>query len=565
MLDCLKKIKGLMLPSLKGAYEEHDVASQSGVDFFVKLMDGGDAEPMDTHGNPFPIRKSFHWWLNYLGTIRKANYWKHPELHQNPAANGRKAADIQGEDQLFHHREGLFVPLSQSSPVRRDYGKGVGSTKPERHSYPEGLMPCGDRNPWAGGYTRREDSGNRFHELGEMADKRDRWEKQPSDIRCPSENRPKVRRPVHPRSRHYGRNSSDSDSQESETSGDDQPLPRHREVSEEMFYRLFREMRLPKEVVAPLKFDGGGGISMSKFLGEFERYFSERYQGSDRQCAQLLGDFLLGAAKQAYRAMDGASLKYSRLKPQLLDWYHSSKTNQRHLRENEFENASRSANESLGIYCLRLERLAERAFSGSVREQERHLCRKFWKTSPRSFQRVLADNERSLALVGGHRSLNWQMIKRLAEAEDRQTRWLDEPNREIVEIAHGSLEDEEIVARERVEAMIAHQNKYYDRRPSTTFRGQGAVEGFRRSDKQSGFPATTQRSSTPVMCHWCGKRGHMEEKCWEKSGACIICGSAEHDRKSCPKLDSAALNFHPVCSLCKGPHLGRDCTRHPLN
>lgn len=61
--------------------------------------------------------------------------------------------------------------------------------------------------------------------------------------------------------------------------------------------------------------------------------------------------------------------------------------------------------DTLGIYALRLEKLAVRAFLDSVHEQERRLRQKFWRAVLRSFYIGLADNERSLGLSTGRRKL----------------------------------------------------------------------------------------------------------------------------------------------------------------
>ena len=185
--------------------------------------------------------------------------------------------------------------------------------------------------------------------------------------------------------------------------------------------QMLKKMRFPRDVVAPVIFDGHDGTSLKRFLSDFERYFKEKYSGTDRQCSQLLAEFLSGSARQAYDVLGGATAKYSRVKPQLLKWYKSERVSQRHSAEEEFDRAFMESAESLTIYALRLERLAGIAFPDTKREQERQLCRKFWRTAPSQFTELMVGSERSLALTG-KTTLHWRDMKRLAEVEDRHAR-----------------------------------------------------------------------------------------------------------------------------------------------
>ena len=129
---------------------------------------------------------------------------------------------------------------------------------------------------------------------------------------------------------------------------------------------------------------------------------------------------MAGPAKRAYDALGGATLKYSRVKPQLLKWYESERVSQRRTAEEAFDQVVMDNGESLTIYALRLERLSHIAFPNTKREQKRQLCRKFWKSTPKHFADISV-SEHSLALAG-KRNLQWKDIKRLAEVEDKQTR-----------------------------------------------------------------------------------------------------------------------------------------------
>lgn len=328
--------------------------------------------------------------------------------------------------------------------------------------------------------------------------------------------------------------------------------------------RILSKLQLSRDVVAPAKFNGLGGMSLRRFFSDFEKYFSSKYRGSERQCAQLLGDFLEGTVKQAYTALKGPSAKYSKLKPQLLSWYKTERTSQRRIREEEFERAGLEPDESLSIYAIRLETLASEAFPGLHREQERALCRKFWDTIPSEFAKVLASSEHSLALMEG-KSLNWKNLKKLAEVEDRQQRRRHRErgadfgrDREIY-FSRPQLQ-EHVVTRGGAERSQSHKEVRFENYSQS---GKPPLRPAFSPEKR--FRSRVPSATRQFNCNWCGRRGHQESSCWIKLNACRICGSQEHTKEGCSRFDGEWAPFQPTCSICQGDHLGRDCTQNPLN
>ena len=335
--------------------------------------------------------------------------------------------------------------------------------------------------------------------------------------------------------------------------------------------QMFREMRFPRDVVAPVLFEGLDGTSLKRFFSDFERYFKEKYNGTDRQCSQLLAEFLSGPARQAYDALGGPTAKYSQIKPKLLKWYKSERVSQRHSAEEEFYRASMEDTESLTIYALRLERLAGIAFPDTRREQERQLCRKFWRTAPSQFTELMVGSERSLALTG-KRTLRWKDMKRLAEVEDRHARRMKtEPGVQFQKprVWFSSSRNPQPLLQHAVD--FGQQSDGFKGKPpgqrNVRFKestpASGAPQGisWRRRDSSRGGRGES-RGERRSMCNWCGKAGHLEERCWEKKGLCVVCGSEDHAEEGCPR---SHFRFSPICSICKGDHLGRNCPQHPLN
>ena len=334
--------------------------------------------------------------------------------------------------------------------------------------------------------------------------------------------------------------------------------------------RALERLHLSKEVVAPGKFNGVGGCSLRRFLQDFERYFSTKYRGTERQCALLLGDFLEGPVRRAYLALGGSNIKYHKLKPKLLNWYKTEKSSQRRSKEEEFEKACLEDEESLSIYALRLERLASNAFPTSQREQMRVLCKKYWETVPREFAKVLANSEHSLALMEG-KHLKWHDMKKLAEVEDRHRRRMQIERRDGLgpkkEVWFGQPEQSFFKPREfrPVSASASQLPK------PRSFEGSAPVGRKPPTDnthKPSKTEAPRSRSASTnrlAICNWCSRRGHQVDTCRLKLGLCVLCGSDKHRKEGCPRFDSGWNNFQPVCLVCKGDHFGRDCQNHPLN
>lgn len=544
MLMSLDAIRQMVLPIPTGeAQTELPSPTLAGVVFLTKLFAHVDEEPIDTDGNPFPVGMTYPNWEIYLGQLSASPYWNRPSKSQSvrpktgpPKQKKQPVADLEGE--LFATAN--FEDLGKTSPS-------------------SGAWHC-------------DASGWRFHPQSKPS-------KEDRDL---SERLKKLSAYSTPakRSLKYEPDSN-SDSDSSEGSPDQKHYPNsHIPLSQprssrkpgsdnasgcenmgEQWLNILSQLRQPKEPVPPRVFDGKDGTHIKDFLTEYEAYFAAKYFGNDRQEAQLLVQYLEGSPRKAYEALDGSRIRYSVLKPLLISWYKGERISLRNKRENEFRKAKMSQNESLKIYAMRLERLAAEAFPNSVQDCERKLCRKFRKTVPDSFQQALRTSQRSLPLHSGKIKLTWRDMCLLAESEDRVVRERKEEQSSDTDVDRDlSVWYSRSQAKESGKKATKSKKVSFGRtsqKPKKTS-GEGAspTGGSSQDDKP---PTTTQRRYNIPQCNWCGRRGHTEEGCWAKKGACIICGSSSHNRDGCPHFESSWRNFRPTCSKCSGPHLGRDC------
>lgn len=593
LLWSIDRIKEIMLPSPYRSRDMADDPALLGRNFFARFIArDNSAEPTDHNGGVLPVQMTYAEWYVYLGKLSSSSYWQ--VTHEFPCSD--RYGGINSEASLSNPRFPIGVPEVSVRPKTRM--PVVDDVKAhdlwERRSVISKGLTAEDRKRTTGSppLLRRQEleaggRGERVRPAGtnvftrgssdDMSDRRhgrSRVRSRPScsgrrrssdDMSDHRRGQSRVRsRPSRSGRRQVNRgleygSSSDSSGGISQERNYRDSRMRRREY--ESMVDMFRRMKFQKEVVSPGKFDGRDGTSLREFLREYEAYFASKYEGSEKQQARTLGEHLSGAARKAYEAMGGSTLRYSVLKPELLSWYQGERSNTQMKSESEFRKARMAQGDSFKIYAMRLERLACRAFPDSVAVRERQLCRKLWKTTPEDFQQILSSNERSLSLHGVARRLSWGDMVRLAESEDRFRR----DRREDVSSDSRTEDDDRFVWYSRPDSGPAkpkrpvRQNDERRGKSRVSFGpvfpdGIAQVSRSPNSDSVRGSPT---RKLT--ICDWCGRRGHQEEGCWTKAGACMICGSGEHSKDDCPRFDREWGGFVPTCSLCGGPHLGKDC------
>ena len=191
------------------------------------------------------------------------------------------------------------------------------------------------------------------------------------------------------------------------------------EEEKSLLLQALRDLGRRKEVLAPVPFNTSSTDSLSKFLKAYEKYFDSRYDGTEKEKASHLEGYLEGSAKAAFRALNGKNIKFSVLKQKLITWYESQLVDSRDNTRRCFLNAAMSSDDTCGIYCLRLEQLAAKAFRDSPSELEHQLKKKFRETSPRALI-LQIDNAENIFSVTSDEPLSWKQWKRLADTIGRR-------------------------------------------------------------------------------------------------------------------------------------------------
>lgn len=541
-VDCIRDVM-LPAPSRGNAAMKRDRAI-AGVKFFSAFLARSEERPLDVNGEALPDPRTFSEWFSFFAEVSQSQYWRVSRLDE-VSVRTRPATTVAGPGDSGE------LPLMMGELNLRSSPKL--DRKQGRVDLPRAATLV-ESNCETGSYrdqqcTRMTQSNLPDRASGDFLETK--FNPCKDDGATHRLHRGNQRdRQICQRSSSMRRTSSESEETETHSSSAD---------SSDYYRRRGRggnRSRYRKDVVPPGTFDGLGAVSLRRFLSDFEEYFRAKYDGSSRQQAKHLRDFLGGQVREAFDAIDGTNMGYSSLKKKLMKWYSNERVSSRRQAETDFERAQIKPKESLTIFVLRLERMAERAFPGSVGERGRHLSRKIWSCAPEPFIKVMTESQRGLALSSRKGRLTWSVIKRLAEAEDRCNRMQNERR---------DQQDSENV----LDVWYSRPRKREDLEQVRGVRSAGTSEAHGASSRSPnpGAYALGGRVSVDVrpVCNWCGRKGHKENNCWERSGLCTLCGSDEHQKEDCQRFEDQHPAFRPECPLCGGSHLGKYCTKHSLN
>ena len=304
---------------------------------------------------------------------------------------------------------------------------------------------------------------------------------------------------------------------------------------------------LQRDAVAPELFNMEGKVSLGIFLRDFERYFSHKFAGNQRDRCRELGRFLEGEVRDAYEAVGGPTLKYDRMKKELLRWHKSQQVGRTYKRKAELSRAGMKESETFKLYCMRLEELAHRAYPNDKVEGARKLRKQLLATVPSWFARCVEKRAETKKVIDPYAKITWADIVCVAETEDKKKK-----RRELVK-----EEPEVVQTPQHVVKIDVAQSSV----KSAPILQQSPSPSLIRESHPPSQQSTTATSDRNLQCHFCGQTGHQESTCFMKKNlSCYACGGVGHGYRDCPQTLGQRSGFAPKCSICSGSHLGKDCS-----
>ena len=375
VLASLAKIRELMLPTLRPQLSaSRSKMAAYEVKFFTELLSKSKNEQVDLNGLGLPVQKTFAEWFSFFQVLSACSYWRKiplddgspmlgfdlcPGGSHGPAATGSslscgsKHASIFGTNLKSGGNSGIGKQFSSKDERLPQSSRDCGSYEMYRE---ELLQKKVQSSPPVNGRYSRKNVWDPKREYGS-----DSSSLGPRHNKAKPLGHPPVRRHREFHSKRLYL--SDSDSQYSDSgSSSDRRAAAHRSsgVSHRRLCKALEHLDMRREVVPPGNFDGKGGASLKWFLREYEEFFKAKFHGNNRHQAKVLGQYLMGSAKQAYEAVDGSRLKYSQLKGKLLDWYQGEKVSIHQHAEREFSRAQMLREESYSILLCAWKELLRR-------------------------------------------------------------------------------------------------------------------------------------------------------------------------------------------------------------
>ena len=166
---------------------------------------------------------------------------------------------------------------------------------------------------------------------------------------------------------------------------------------------------LVKDVVFPGIYNLNSKMSLRVFMKDFERYFSNKFFGNDRDRCRIFSQLIEGDIFGVFEAVGGTHLGYSEVKRSLLYWYDSQHYSRHHSRKLEFYNATMKTGESYTLYALRLEVLAKKLYPRNDHKAVKILKKQFDATVP-EWVRSKVEEKGDLIKFVFSRSLTWSNL-----------------------------------------------------------------------------------------------------------------------------------------------------------
>lgn len=377
------------------------------------------------------------------------------------------------------------------------------------------------------------------------------------------------------------------------------------------------------KIMPPGKFHLNEGQTLIQFLGAFERYCENKYPSSQDGMLPLLVSYLEEPILSVYKSIIRTTYDYTTIKSKLLEWYKTYLNKEQDDELNKFLEAQMETNETIPLFAIRLEGLAQEAFPENDVKKMRILRKKFLEALPHSVQSQVRTSLKFMETTLGIK-ISWEKVVEAAEdvsvagggfviagSANTQPEIIDLTRNvpfNVVDMMQRPLaicEKADVGQRSqetpyREEDVLPQRSNSDENRYSTrgnrSYRGNvqrhqntGAIpknnntpqrnsRSFSQTNKLSPLRNNNRTSDGNLgttICNFCKKSGHLMRNCRSRP-FCKFCGNRGHTYDNCYLAQNRCLHCHETghlvqnctsrydddlqCPRCDGDdHLGKDC------
>ena len=164
------------------------------------------------------------------------------------------------------------------------------------------------------------------------------------------------------------------------------------------------------------KFNEEGGELLINFFDRFEDYCQQNIKGGNESWIDEMEDYLVGETLEIYKCYKDTCRSYNKMKDRMLSWHADMKESRQKKAISKFEKASMQRDDTLFLFCTKLEKLFMQAYPSGDVQRSLILRQKLERTIPKSDKKKLSSHKFNKKLE--EIPLTWDLIKKWARTRD---------------------------------------------------------------------------------------------------------------------------------------------------